>query len=165
MNSRSAAKMVALVFISILVTGCAGGRYGRTVIDDQARQIFESYQIMPDHRYYYIGPDAWPYAVIAIQSAFTLKSDLWKPVEPSVRQMRGWFNWPSPKAGYDSRPCGRTILSDDGRVIGLWYSVRHWTDHPVVRMLDARTVSIIAPIFKGSDDHRWAGLFNRADAN
>lgn len=153
MHPRSVTKILILVSVLIVSAGCAAGRYGRTVIDDRVKQLFESYMVMPGYRYYYSGPDAWPYAVIAIRSEFTLRTDLWKPVDPTSRQLKGWFNWAYPRVGYDPGHYGRYILSDDGRRIGLWYSVRDWRDHTVVRMVDDQTVEITPPIYNFPGGH------------
>lgn len=160
MNARRFKEIVTIIFGVMLLAGCAGGRYGSTVIDDQAKQIFESYQILPDHRYYYSGPDAHPDAVIAIHSAFTLKSSLWKPVTPTAEQLKNWFNWIHPRVGYDPYPYGRTILSDDGRRIGLWYSVVDWRDFTVVKMIDDHSVEISPPIHHVDVNRGGTGLYD-----
>jgi hypothetical protein len=145
-HSFKRAAAAPVILLLVILAGCAGARYGSTVIDDRAKQVFESYQVLPGYHYYYSGSDAWPDAVIAIDPAFTLKTTLWKAVKPTPAQLRDWFNWPLARVGYDAFPYGRYILAADGRRIGLWYSVRDWRDETVVRMIDAHTVEITPPI-------------------
>jgi hypothetical protein len=160
MNARRFKEIVTIMFWFMLLAGCAGGRYGSTVIDDQAKQIFETYQVLPEHRYYYSGPDAHPDAVIAIDSAFNLKSNLWKLVTPTPGQMKNWFNWLRPRVDWDVYPYGRYILSDDGRRIGLWYSVVDWRDQTMVRMIDDHTVEISPPIHHIDVNRGGTGLYD-----
>jgi hypothetical protein len=160
MDTRRLIKPSIIIPILILLAGCANARYGRTVIDDQARQIFESYQILSDYRYYYSGSDVHPDAVIAIDSAFTLTTSLWKPVTPTPDQMKNWFNWLRPRVGWDLRPYGRAILSDNGKRIGLWYSVVDWRDHTVVKMIDDHTVEISPPMHHIDVNRGGTGLYD-----
>jgi hypothetical protein len=59
-----------LFFLSVAVifmAGCAGtANYGQLVYNDNVKEAFETYQIPPNHTYYYSGPESLPNAVIGI---------------------------------------------------------------------------------------------------
>jgi hypothetical protein len=147
--------------LAVSLAGCAG-RYGGFVYDEAVDQVFEDLTVLPDHRYYFSGPESRPDAVIAIDERYTLSSQLWKPVEATEAQLKRWVDNPSRRAHYYPYTYGRYILDDAGNRIGLWYSFHDWRAFAFVKMLDSTTVQVSTPLEEGyrrkrhffyADDH------------
>ena len=109
--------LIGFMFLS----GCAS-RYGRLQANRDVTNLFETYQILGDYRYYYSGPDARPYAVMGIHREYSLGSKLWKPVDLTEAQLKSWI-----QSGMHRRffrtPYGYDILDSTGKRIGIWYSM------------------------------------------
>jgi hypothetical protein len=122
--------VTVLLFVGIqsTLTGCAAtaARKPSGVASSQAAtDIWHSYQILPNYKYYYSGPDARPFYIIGIDDRYRLKSNLWKPVDLTPQRLEKWINIP-PRVGYSPRLYGADITDSSGQRIGLWYSVRDW---------------------------------------
>ena len=73
---RFAAPCIAVCLI-LFAVGCAVNvRLGGRKISQEATQLFESYQVLPDHHYYHIGWDTRPYAIIALQAPYKIVDKL-----------------------------------------------------------------------------------------
>ena len=98
--------------------------YGEIRPSVEATGVFENYKILPDYRYYVSGPDLYPNALIALDRAYALDSDLWKERKLTSVEMKELIGDMQSKAlvvgetlhGYD-------ILDNGGKKIGLWYSI------------------------------------------
>jgi hypothetical protein len=140
----------------VVLAGCAGtGNFGRLVPDDNVKNAFETYQLPPNHTFYYSGPDASPKALIGIQNEFQLESNFWKPVELTQERLKRWFE----KGGlsrrdYDLSRNGAEILAPDGRKIGIWYAMRNWRYRATIKMVDNNTVNVSTPIEQNESKNR-----------
>ena len=140
-------RLLLLVAVAFMAS-CAGtGNYGKLVHNDKVKTAFETYQIPPNHTYYYSGPDAFPRAIIGIRNEYHLESKFWKPVELTHKLLKRWFE----KGGIsrDDRDLSRNgaeILAPDGRQIGIWYAMRNWKDRATIKMIDDKTVNVSTPI-------------------
>jgi hypothetical protein len=147
----------AAVFIAILsLAGCAHN-YGRLQPSSAVTAVFKADQVLPDHKYYYCGPDGWPDAIIAVNADFTLVSEQWTAFEPSPKRLRNLTDYAQSNFGTDTRhfPYGYKILAPDGRKVGVWYSIWDWT---TIEMLSDREVNVYPPSTKdlwpdGDDDN------------
>ncbi|NNG00298.1 MAG: hypothetical protein HKM93_13010 [Desulfobacteraceae bacterium] len=147
---------ICVILVTCIIIGCAGNT-GRLYVDGEVTDIFESYQVLADHHYYYSGPDFYPRVIIGVQNDFTLEpGNFWKPVQLSEEQLRHWLNFPRPRVGYDFSRRGRNILGPDGERIGIWYPVRDWKDLALVRLYPDNKVSIGAPM----EDHSGTSPFS-----
>ena len=135
--------LVAVVFMA----SCAGtGNHGTLVYNDKVKKAFETYQIPPNHTYYYSGPDALPRAVIGIRNEYHLESKYWKPVELTQNLLKKWFEIVNAsRNGFTLNQNGSDILSPDGSQIGIWYAVINWKDRVTVKMIDDRNVNVSFP--------------------
>ena len=143
--------MLLLFFLSMAVVfmvSCAGKEnYGRLVPDDKVKNTFETYQLSPDYKYYYSGPDAYPRAVIGIRNEYRLESKFWKPVDLTPTLLKKWLEIEGrPRQDYDFNRNGSEILTPDGRQIGIWYALKNWKDRARVEMIDDKTVAVSTPI-------------------
>ncbi|GEM_PF-646230 len=132
---------VILLTFFMTLPGCSGN-YGIIQKSREAGRIFEKHQVLEDHNYYFSGPAASPYAVIAIHQDYTLKSRLWKKTDLTTGQLERWLalgmqkttGWPA---------SGSFILGPDGQKIGMWFSIFRGT---VVKLEDDNTVVVHPPI-------------------
>jgi len=135
---------VAVVFMA----SCAGtGNYGKFVYNDNVKKAFETYQLPPDHTYYYSGPDAFPRAIIGIQNEYRLESKYWKPVDLTQTLLKRWLEMGGrSRDDYYPNKNGAALLTPDGRQIGIWYAVKNWKDRATVKMIDDKTVNVSSPL-------------------
>lgn len=142
------ARLMGLAMMSLVglvsLGACAAG-HGSFRYDDQVDRQFKTLTVLPGHRYYYSGPVSRPRAIIAIDAAYTLASDFWKPVEMTPEVLKNWVQSPTRKAYYDVATYGRVILDDKGQRVGVWYSLKDRLDFATVRMVDATTVNVSTP--------------------
>ena len=110
-----------------LLAGCASGPearkdYGTLKLSSEVSDIFQSYQVLPDHKYYYTGSDTKPQAIIGIDQTYTLSTRLWKEAAGlTSEQLKKWVDQ---MLGFRPpvRTFGSTILGPNGEQIGIWYS-------------------------------------------
>jgi hypothetical protein len=112
------------VFLMLITMGCAVAvRVGGPKISEEVTRTFESYQIMPDHRYYHIGWDTRPYAIVALKEPYHITSKLWLKFDANPETIKKRvdaleiFN----ERAYN-RAFGYNLLDKAGNRIGVWYS-------------------------------------------
>lgn len=109
--------------ILIILSGCLRSNYGQLKSNKEATQAFESYQILPDHKYYYRGTYSRPIAVVGIKENFELNSKLWVEIDLKSKDFRTLIDKVSLQgSGSTTHPWGFTILDHSGRDVGVWYS-------------------------------------------
>ena len=138
------------------MASCAGsGNYGRLIPSDNVKKTFETYQLPPDHTYYYSGPDAFPRAIIGIRNEYHLESKFWKPVELTHELLKRWLEMGGrSRDDYYLNNNGSDILAPDGEKIGIWYAVKNWKDRATVKMIDGKTVNVSPPLKDQSGQKR-----------
>ena len=118
--------MAGVLGLVLLLAGCAAikGQYGSIVLDETARKSFESFKMDPSMNYYYSGGDSQPSAIIGLKKEYALDNDLWKKVkrndERFAYQVRGMQ---LRAAELSMTQYGFVMKDDQGRPIGIWYSV------------------------------------------
>ena len=157
MTTTIALSALFLLMQSTLM-GC-GGNYGKVSPSREATELFHAYQILPDHQYYYTGPDAYPFAVIGIHKNYTLRSSYWKPVDLTPKRLRDWLNFSTTRVGYDLNVYGAYLVGPNGERIGVWYAVRDWRAWGTVKLEQGNQVVVTTPdlersgsSFRHSDD-------------
>lgn len=125
---RTSCLGTACLLIFLVTAGCSGN-YGRLQRDRDADQIFKTYQVLPEHRYYYTGPEGRPDAIMGIQNKYTLESTQWTQFKASAEILKKWvdtinFNHSTSVRYY---PYGFFILDPMGTRLGIWYSIWDWT--------------------------------------
>jgi hypothetical protein len=115
-------------------------RYGKIKRDRDVNHIFQTYKVLPDHRYYTFGQGNIPHAIIGIQDNFKLRSGIWKPVDLTTPLLRSWVTQMDNIYGYP--PYGSLILDDKGQRLGIWYSSKQWT---TVIIEEKNEIAILAP--------------------
>jgi hypothetical protein len=159
---NKAARLIGLLVSgwAFSVLGC-GANYGNLKYDNDVKQMFESYEVRPDYRYYYSGSDASPNVIIGIKKEYQLKSQLWKPVDLTADLLKSWLNFPRQRVGYDPSRRGSYILGPDGKKIGVYYANRDWRTWSSVKLEGENLVLLSAPTHPNHpagkhDDHNAA---------
>ena len=108
------------VFLLIIAVGCSAG--GQKISVEMTR-AFESYEVLPDHRYYQTGWDTRVHAIVALKRPYHIKSALWPQFDanPETLKKRVLALEIYDDRGYD-RVYGYHLLDDFGNRIGAWYS-------------------------------------------
>jgi hypothetical protein len=116
-----------LAAVGAVLTACSTGTYGRLDFKLSVNDIFESGQVLADHNYYYIGPDAEPVAIMAIEKKYQLTPSLWKAASLTPGQLSAWIDRIDNKHRFKNKYDGAMILDQHGNQVGMWYSRLDWT--------------------------------------
>jgi hypothetical protein len=159
-NMKKRAAVISAALLVLVLSACAAlgpKNSGSFRASREATAAFANYQIRPDYRYYYSGPEAIPNALIGIDRKYVLEpQDLWKPIEATpagfkaiVREMKrkGLGEAERLLHGFD-------ILDDKGNVIGQWYSVLNATTS--VQMTGENSVLVYTPKMDVYENRRGA---------
>ena len=80
-----------IIITMTLVIGCASGAIGKYKLSDEVRKSFISFQVLPNHNYYYSGLSSRPEGILAVHKSYTLTSaDLWIEANPDSKQLKYW---------------------------------------------------------------------------
>ncbi len=137
---------IFLALLLLLLGGCTAtrpqGQEGGLVHTDEVRKIFESNSVLPDHVYYYAGPEAEPEAIIGIQAGLAFQGRYWYQVDLTQEKLQSWNRMIDNDHRIRLSYRGARIMSPDGRQVGVWYSKY---DHTVIRFPDANTILMYTP--------------------
>ncbi len=115
-------------------------KYGKLKRDRDVNRTFQTYKVLPGHKYYTTGLGNIPYAIIGINDNYKLRPGNWKEVQMTTPLLRGWVSRMDSIYGYP--PYGSQILDDDGKQIGVWFSSKQWT---TVIIEENQEIAILAP--------------------
>jgi hypothetical protein len=86
-------------------------------------ESFESYQVLPDHRYYTTGARNLPDAILAVDGRCTLQGTLWREEEMTEKRLMYLvYQLQQSGVGLIDFPVGMAVLGPEGEKIGYWYS-------------------------------------------
>jgi hypothetical protein len=134
----------ALDFPSLKSLGLPSFKYGKLKRDRDVNRAFETYKILPDHKYYTSGQANIPYAIIGIQNIYELRPGLWQKINLTKPLLRSWVSQMDNIYGYP--PYGSVILDNNGKRIGVWYSSKQWT---TVIIEENNEIAVLAPEIPG----------------
>jgi hypothetical protein len=123
---KSASLFIIMFVLVFSLWGCAGSFKGSGTIrpDRSVTKAFETFQINPNYNYYYTGSDVYPIALIGLDKKFKIEPDLWKKLEPVPKDFKDMISQMQSKAlRMGQIQHGFSILDDQGRPIGVWYSI------------------------------------------
>jgi len=111
--------ILSLIALSCAVNVGLGGHK----VSGEVTRIFESHHVLPEHRYYHIGWDTRPYAIVGLKEPYHIASNFWLEFDAESETLKKRvdaleiFN----ERGY-TRAYGYYILDRSGNQIGVWYS-------------------------------------------
>ena len=131
------------LFTALALFGCSE-TYGRLQRSQETDQVFKTYRILPDHQYYYTGPEGRPDAIMGIQNEYTLETTQWTQFNASDDLLKKWVDTMDfhHNSGVRYRPYGYLILDPAGSRLGIWYSIWDWT---TVIMKDDKRIQVFPP--------------------
>lgn len=154
-----------LGLLFLLLGGCAGakpqGEPGSLVHTDEVTRLFEASTVLPDHNYYYCGPEAEPEAIIGIHSGFAFQGRYWYQVPLTPEQLQSWNRRIDNAHRIRFAYKGARIMTPDGRQAGVWYSK---FEHTVIRFPEPSAILMYTPgpppsseFLQGDFDARGSG--------
>ena len=115
-----------LIFMLFLAfSGCATN-YWHFERSPEITGLFDSYQSLPDHNYYFTGWEKKPDALAGIHDGYTLTMDSgfgsqWKKFDPSATALKDMVDGMHKQIG--RKPNGALILDATGLQVGVIYSL------------------------------------------
>jgi hypothetical protein len=136
--------LAVIVALSLAVWRFSGGRYGKLRPSGEAAATYEAFRVDPGLHYYLSGSDLYPNALMGVDKAWVLISDLWKKRDPSPEGMKELVQGMQAKAMESlATLSGFDVLDDRGRIIGNWFSLPGL--HVTVRITGENRVEISTP--------------------
>ncbi|MEJ2101083.1 MAG: hypothetical protein P8X68_14065 [Desulfobacterales bacterium] len=152
----SVIQMAAGILMIGLLAGCASNKVAREnsgslKLSSEVSQIFQTYKVLPEYRYYITGSVTKPHVIMGIDQDYTFDSPLWQAAaDLSPEQLKKWVDQ---MLGFQipTRTFGAYILDPGGKRVGIWYSP--YPDVPVEVHPDKRIVVIYRTSFPKAGRH------------
>jgi hypothetical protein len=142
----------ALTLFSMILTtlsGCAMSNYGKLESNPEIKQAFATYQILPNHKYYFRGVKSRPTVIVGINENYELNLKMWVQIDPESEDFRLIIDRVSLQGmGGTVEPWGFRILDAAGNDVGVWYSalsnaaVQINENRQITNLQPSRTVAI-----------------------
>ena len=136
-------KIATVVIVFMVFSGCASN-YGCLQQSRDVTKLFEHFKILDNYRYYYSGTETEPNAIIGIKNEYILVTKLWKDVDFTGKQLKNWIDRMHQTHDFPVSPYGSLILDQEGKQVGIWYSV--W-DRTTVKIEKDNHIVIHTPTF------------------
>ena len=126
---KTRGNIFCVLLVLLLMGGCAASNAPRTLVRSlEVNKIIEGGTILPDHTYYYAGPQDKPDVIIAIDNRYTFQESVhWHKIDLTEQQLQSWNriidNYYRMKYPY----YGSYIMAPDGNKAGIYYSKYSFT--------------------------------------
>jgi hypothetical protein len=152
-RKRFAVPVISFFMILFTLGGCSTSNFGRLESDKEVKRSFESYQVLPNHNYYYYGTSSSPAAIVGIEENYELNLTMWVKLDTESDNYRRLIDIVSIQgAGRTVHPWGFRILDKAGNYVGVWYSAARASS---VNINDNRQIVDFGPfIVVRGEDHR-----------
>ena len=140
--------LILAIFL-VTLTGCAataGKKSAGVVHSREATDIWHSYEVLPNYKYYISGAESRPWYIVGIDEKYKLTSKNWKPVDLTPEMLNKWINYYRPRVGYDLKVYGSFIMNPEGERVGLWYSMRTWRVTGTVKFDENNQIALTRPV-------------------
>jgi hypothetical protein len=141
--------IILFAMIMIALSGCAMSKYGKLESKPEVKQSFETYQILPNHKYYFRGTKSKPTVIVGINENYELNLKLWVEIDPESEDFRILIDRVSLQGmGTTVEPWGFNILDEAGNYVGVWYSALRWAavmineNRQIVNLQPSTTVAV-----------------------
>jgi hypothetical protein len=132
--------VLIMTVLALTLAGCTVANSGRLQGSPEATEVFKSNRILPDHQYFVSGFQRVPYAIIAVDNKYQLRSRRWQAIDLDATALNQLIY--RMENVYSLNPRGALILDHEGNQLGLWYSSQYQTT--VRREKDNRIV-VVSP--------------------
>ena len=116
---------VILALMTFFFAGCGSATFGRLQNSPEVTEAFRKSQILSNHQYYISGFQRVPYAIIAIDPNFQLRSGRWRPIDMDSSTLNQIVY--HMEHVYSLTPRGAWIVDHEGNRLGVWYSSQYQT--------------------------------------
>jgi hypothetical protein len=128
-DSRAKAQSIVygliLLTAALVFTGCAAPATGRLQSSPEVTEAFKKSRILANHQYYVSGFQRIPYAIIAVDNNYQLRTGYWKPIDIDSTALSHMIY--RMEYVYSLNPRGAWILDSEGNRLGVWYSSQYQT--------------------------------------
>jgi hypothetical protein len=140
-----------ILFSMILIPlgGCSLSNYGKLKSTPEIKQSFETYQILPNHKYFFRGVKSRPTVIVGINENYELNLKMWVQINTESEDFRIIIDRVSLQGmGRTYEPWGFRILDAAGNDVGVWYSaistaaVQINENRQITNLQPSRTVAI-----------------------
>ena len=80
--------IILFAMILIPLGGCTLSNYGKLKSNPEVKQSFETYQILPNHKYYFRGVKSRPTVIVGINENYELNLKMWVQIDPELEDFR-----------------------------------------------------------------------------
>ena len=116
---------LTVALIALVLAGCTTYNSGRLEVSPEANEVFRNNQVLANHQYYVSGFQRIPYAIIAIDNKYRLKTSRWQAIDLNSTQLNQLIY--RMQQVYSIDPRGAWILDHEGNRLGAWYSSQYQT--------------------------------------
>lgn len=141
--------LFVFVYMILTLSAAMAFEYGKLQRDRETTRIFQTYKVVPGHKYYTAGQGNIPYAIIGIHKDYTLRQGLWKQVNISTQLLRSWVDQMHTIYGF--QPYGSKIVDNKGKQLGIWFSSKQWT---TVVLEENNVIAVFTPEAPGFREGR-----------
>ena len=121
-NRGVIAASLLLMFL-IALSGCSASKYGKLESRKEVQQAFKSYQVLPNHTYYYRGAFSRPSAIAGINQNYEMNLKNWVKIDTDSKDFATLVDRIGFQGGGSQiQPWGSVILDREGNQVGVWYS-------------------------------------------
>ena len=121
-NTLRAVTKVVFCLGFILASGCTGVNYRGVEGSRDVTQAFETYQVFPGHRYYYLNQENNPYAVAALGDSYSIGDRQWREFDPQTDKLEKTVDLVKAFPVNYARAYGSYLKDSSGNQFGYWYS-------------------------------------------
>jgi hypothetical protein len=114
-----------LLPLIVVVSGCGSASYGRLESSPEITKVFKDGKVLSSYQYYVSGFQRIPYAIIAVDNNFQLRSRGWQALDLDAAALNQIVY--RMDAVYSLTPRGAWIVDNEGNRLGVWYSSQYRT--------------------------------------
>lgn len=108
-------------------SGCVSRNMAQINDSIEAEQLFTGWPLPEQYEYYYYGRELSPTAFLALDKSYTLKSEFWTQISPTIKIKELWEGeFTTRHFTREKEFRGKEILSMDNKRIGMIYTRNHW---------------------------------------
>ena len=108
--------------LAILISACSFAHLGWLRNSEEVGRAFETLQVSPDYRYWYLYIENSPYAVLGLNREYRIEDILWTEAAPGSEVFQKVVGLVQGFPVPGSRTYGAYILDANEDRIGVWFS-------------------------------------------
>jgi len=121
-NQTTRMNAAAAAALAILISACSFANLGWLRNSEEVGRAFETLQVPPDYRYWYLYLENSPYAVLGLNREYRIEDILWTEAAPGSEVFQKVVGLVQGFPVPGSRTYGASILDANGDRIGVWFS-------------------------------------------